>query len=249
MDIIRYEVTDSTNLRAKEMGNEGVSRDTLFIADKQTKGVGRRGRKWESPEGENIYMSLLLRPEIAPVKAPMLTLVMAVAVAEGIRKVYADAVLRIKWPNDIVLNKKKICGILTEMALDGTAIKYVVTGVGINVNQKTFIPELKDKATSLWLETSKNGDREAIISAVMEEFYKYYDGFLRVGDLSYLQETYNQMLVNCGIEVVIHEPGNEYHAKALGINEHGELVVELKDGKRQNVYAGEVSVRGINGYV
>ena len=108
---------------------------------------------------------------------------------------------------------------------------------------------MEGKATSLSLEFSKEYDRDAIISSVLEEFYKYYDGFLRAGDLSYLQETYNQMLVNCDEQVVIHEPGNEYEAKALGINERGELVVELADGKRQNIYAGEVSVRGVYGYV
>ena len=272
LKIIRYDETDSTNLRAKEAGeyrNEtDIAQGMLFIADKQTAGVGRRGRSWESPQGENIYMSLLLKPNIEPSKAPMLTLVMAAAVAEGIHKVWRrgfasvdnfanefadDLAVQIKWPNDIIVNKKKVCGILTEMALDGTAIKYVVIGVGINVNQKEFIPNLKDKATSLLLETSvaqdKEFDREVIISAVLEEFYQYYDGFLRAGDLSYLQETYNQMLVNRDTEVMIHEPGNEYIAHAIGINEQGELVVELADGSRESIYAGEVSVRGVYGYV
>jgi len=117
------------------------------------------------------------------------------------------------------------------------------------VNQKTFSKELEDKATSLSLGFSQEFDRKMLISSVLEKFYEYYDGFLRAGDLSYLQETYNQMLVNCDEQVVIHEPGNEYEAKALGINEQGELVVELTDGKRQNIYAGEVSVRGVYGYV
>lgn len=245
---VYYVETDSTNLRAKEAGNKGVSNDTLFVADKQTAGTGRRGRSWESPAGENIYMSLLLKPEIEPSKAPMLTLVMAVAVAEGIRKV-TGIETKIKWPNDLVLNKKKICGILTEMGLDGTQIKYVVIGVGINVNQKQILTELADKATSLSIEVSKEFDREEIILTVVEEFYKYYDGFLQSGDLSYLQETYNQRLVNRGCEVKVHEPGNEYEALAIGINEQGELIVETEDGRRQKIFAGEVSVRGIYGYV
>jgi len=245
---IRYECVESTNLRAKAAGNKGVSEDTLFVADKQTAGVGRRGRSWESPAGENIYMSLLLKPGIEPVKAPMLTLVMAVSVAEGIRQA-TGIDTQIKWPNDLILNKKKICGILTEMSLDGTKIGYVVIGVGINVNQKKFVSELTAKATSLALETSQEFDREAIISATLEKFYANYDRFLHVGDLSYLQERYNQSLVNRGCEVVIHEPGNEYSAMAIGINELGELLVETTDGVRHNVYAGEVSVRGIYGYV
>jgi len=253
LDYFWYKETDSTNLRAKEAGNheENIPRQgMIFVADKQTAGVGRRGRSWESPEGENIYMSLLLKPEIAPSKAPMLTLVMAVAVAEGLKQVCGSTEnLQIKWPNDIILNKKKVCGILTEMALEGTKIKYVVIGVGINVNQKTFSRELEDKATSLSMEFSREFDRKMLISSVLEKFYEYYDGFLCAGDLSYLQETYNQMLVNRGTEVVIHEPGNEYEAVAMGINGQGELVVERKDGSRQNIYAGEVSVRGVYGYV
>ena len=245
--------TESTNLSAKKAGEyedeKSIARGMLFVADKQTAGVGRRGRSWESPEGKNIYMSLLFKPETEPAKAPMLTLVMAAAVAEGLKRVCGNDEVQIKWPNDIILNKKKVCGILTEMALNGTAIKYVVIGVGINVNQKTFSKELADKATSLSLEYSKEFDRKMIISSVLEEFYKYYDGFLRAGDLSYLQETYNQMLVNRDEMVVIHEPGNEYEAKAIGINEQGELLVELTDGRKQNIFAGEVSVRGVYGYV
>lgn len=250
LDWFWYEETDSTNIRAKEAGEQekDISRGMLFVADKQTAGVGRRGRSWESPEGENIYMSLLIKPEIEPSKASMLTLVMAAAVAEGMKKV-CGANAQIKWPNDIILNKKKVCGILTEMSMAGTEIKYVVIGVGINVNQKVFNTDLEEKATSLSLEFSKIFDRKTIISAVLEEFYKYYDGFLHVGDLSYLQETYNQMLVNRDEDVVIHEPGNEYSAHAMGINERGELIVELEDRTRRNIYAGEVSVRGIYGYV
>lgn len=253
LDWFWYKETKSTNLSAKEAGEredeKNISRGMLFVADKQTDGVGRRGRSWESPEGENIYMSLLLKPEMEPAKAPMLTLVMAAAVAEGIKKVCKEASPQIKWPNDIILNNKKVCGILTEMALSGTAIKYVVIGVGINVNQKSFSEELQDKATSLSIEFLEEFDRKTLISSVLEEFYKYYDGFLRVGDLSYLQGTYNRSLVNCGCEVVIHEPGNEYRALARGINELGELVVEMPDGEVRNIYAGEVSVRGVYGYV
>ena len=251
LDYFWYKETDSTNLRAKEAGAKEaeIPYGMLFVADKQTAGVGRRGRSWESPKGDNIYMSLLLKPEIEPEKAPMLTLVMAVAVAEGIKKICKGSEPKIKWPNDIVLNKKKVCGILTEMALDGSKIKYVVIGVGVNVNQTEFTLELEDKATSLTIEMKEEVDRKILISSILEEFYKYYDGFLRVGDLSYLQGTYNQMLVNCGCEVVIHEPGNEYEAVAVGINDQGELIVEKKDGKQQNIYAGEVSVRGIYGYV
>ncbi len=248
MDIIRLKETDSTNMRAKDAGNKGVSTDTLFVADRQTAGVGRRGRSWESPEGDNIYMSLLLKPELETKAAPMLTLVMAVSVAEAINNV-CGADVQIKWPNDLVMNGKKLCGILTEMALDGSNIKYVVIGVGINVNQKYFSAEIRKKATSLSVELSKDFERDVIMDAVLERFFHHYKMFLGMSNLSFLLETYNRMLVNRDKEVVIHEPGNEYEARAIGINQQGELIVETLDGNRQEIYAGEVSVRGIYGYV
>ena len=178
LDYFWYKETDSTNLRAKEAGaqEKDITKGMLFVADKQTAGTGRRGRSWESPEGENIYMSLLLKPAIEPSKAPMLTLVMAVAVAEGIKKICGDISPQIKWPNDIILNKKKVCGILTEMAIDGSGVKYVVIGVGINVNQKVFVPELEGKATSLSLEIMKEFDRKMMISSIFS--YCFFVKFL-----------------------------------------------------------------------
>lgn len=248
LEILRYEETDSTNLRAKEAGNRGVSADTLFIADKQTSGVGRRGRSWESPAGENIYMSLLLKPEIEPSKAPMLTLVMAVSVAEGIKKATGIETL-IKWPNDLVLNKKKICGILTEMNLSDEQVEDVIIGVGLNVNTLKFSKELEDKATSLAAWLGRKIECGELLGCILEEFDEQYQHFLEVQDLSFLQEDYNKMLINRNREVLVLEPGNEYQAEALGINELGELLVKKSDGSIEAVFAGEVSVRGIYGYV
>ena len=155
----------------------------------------------------------------------------------------------IKWPNDIVMNKKKVCGILTEMSTEIDYINYVVIGVGINVNQKAFDEELKEKATSLMIETGAPVKRSALIAAVMKHFEKNYALFMENGDLSGLQESYNEMLVNRGKEVRILEPGNEYNAHAYGINETGELIVRTQKGEEKHIFAGEVSVRGIYGYV
>ena len=152
-------------------------------------------------------MTILLRPDLIPTKAPMLTLVMAQSVAEGIREV-TGMETGIKWPNDIVMNKKKVCGILTEMSTEIDYINYVVIGVGINVNQKVFDEELKEKATSLMIETGAPVKRSALIAAVMKNFEKNYALFMENGDLSGLQESYNEMLVNRGKEVRILEPGN-----------------------------------------
>lgn len=246
-NLLYYPETDSTNVRAKALGNEG-QHGTLLVANRQTAGRGRRGRTWESPEEKNIYMTLFLKPEIAIDKAPMLTIVMAHSVSKVLREVYKlDA--QIKWPNDLVLNKKKICGILTEMSVSGGAIDYVVIGTGINVGNKTFPEELQQSATSLWLETGEKFPRAKMIAEIMNEFEKEYEVFCEADSLAWMQESYNQMLVNCGREVVILDANGEYQAKAIGINEKGELQVEKEDGTIEAIFAGEVSVRGIYGYV
>lgn len=247
-DVLYFPETDSTNLRAKRLGEEGAAHGTLVVADRQTEGRGRRGRAWESPAGSSIYMSILLRPEIIPGRAPMLTLVMAQSVAEAIREMTGvDA--QIKWPNDIVLNGKKICGMLTEMSTEIDWISYVVIGVGINVNTENFPEELKGRATSLWLEEGKQYKRAALIAQIMKRFESCYEQFIKTGDLSGIQEDYNRLLVNRDREVRILEPGNEYNGHALGIDETGELLVRRVDGSVAKIYAGEVSVRGIYGYV
>ena len=246
--IVYFDETDSTNNQAKVFGEKGDVHGTLFVADKQTAGKGRRGRGWDSPPGESIYMTLLLRPEISPERAPMLTLVMGLIVAEAIREA-AGIETKIKWPNDIVVDKKKVCGILTEMTTEMMYVNYVVIGVGINVNQQGFPDEIAKMATSLYKKTGKVYRRSELIAAVLERFEKNYDTFLRTGDLSGIQEAYDAALVNCGQEVKVLEPGHEYEAVAEGINENGELMVRLPDGRKKQVFAGEVSVRGIYGYV
>lgn len=246
--VIYYEETDSTNIQAKLAGENGGAHGTLVIADRQVAGKGRRGRSWESPKGVCVYMTLLLRPSIQPVKAPMLTLVMALAVAEAVREM-TGLEAGIKWPNDIVLNQKKICGILTEMSTEIDYINYVVTGVGINTGQEAFSEELKDRATSLFIEGGRHVSRPELVAAVMERYEKNYECFMETEDLSGLQEKYNGMLVNCGREVRVLEPKGEYSAYASGINETGELVVTTSEGEEKHIFAGEVSVRGIYGYV
>lgn len=245
--VVFFKETDSTNMQAKSGGEKGDPHGTLFVAESQNAGRGRRGRSWESPAGESIYMSLLLRPELPPVKAPMLTLVMALAVARAIRE-QTGAEALIKWPNDIVVGGKKLCGILTEMSTEMTYINYVVIGVGINVNQNQFSEELKERATSLKLEEGRTFRRSAIIASVLEWFETYYEQFRRDGNLAGLQNAYNELLVNRGRQVQILEPENHYEAYASGINDAGELVVTLEDGSVRNIFAGEVSVRGIYGY-
>lgn len=246
--MVYCEEIDSTNEEVRRLSKAGAKQGLVVTAKKQTAGKGRRGRSWESPAGGNLYFSILLRPDIEPEKAPMLTLVMAYSVAKVIRETEALKV-QIKWPNDLVISNKKICGILTEMHLSVTEIEDVVVGVGVNVNTTEFSQELKEKATSLYLEKGEKLDQELLLDRILEEFEKAYSRFLEVQDLSFLQEDYNRILVNKNREVLVLEPGKEYEAEALGMNERGELLVRKADGSVETVFAGEVSVRGIYGYI
>lgn len=243
-----YREIDSTNLQAVRDAESGCGQGTLVAADMQTAGRGRRGRDWSSPAGVNAYFTLLLRPEYGSDCAPMVTLVMALAVAEGIRAV-CGAAAGIKWPNDIVVDGRKVCGILTEMSVERGVIRHVVVGAGINVNRQSFLPEIAETALSLEQACGKRISRAALVADVMKAFEDYYDDFEREQSFAGLQERYNGLLVNRGREVRVLDPKGEYRGVSRGVNEKGALLVELSDGGVNEVYAGEVSVRGIYGYV
>lgn len=243
-----YQQVDSTNTQAKRLAEEGAPSGTLVFAETQTCGKGRRGRGWESPPSSAIYMSLLVRPKLPPERASMVTLVMGLSVVQALKRVLnLDAY--IKWPNDVVLNKKKIVGILTEMSAQIDYIDYLVIGTGINVNIKTFPPELLDKATSLQIELGHPVSRAQLAAETMECFEKNYEIFERDQNLSELMEEYNHVLANYQQQVRVLEPQGEYSGIARGINEMGELLVEKEDGTTALVYSGEVSVRGLYTYV
>ncbi len=245
--IIYLPVTDSTNTQAKKMGEEGAEHGTLVVTQCQTAGRGRRGRSWESPEG-NVYFTFLLRPEVEISRASMITLVAALAVAKAVDDVTGlDS--KIKWPNDVVANEKKLCGILTESSSDLEYINYAVVGIGINVNQTAFPEEIAETASSLLLETGHTVDRGQLLGVFLNRFEQYYETFIQTEDMSGLRDVYNEKLVNCGREVKIIEKDRERVLKALGIDNDGGLVVENSEGERESIISGEVSVRGIYGYV
>lgn len=243
-----YEAIGSTNDEIKKIARQGAPEGTLALAEFQDRGRGRRGRRWVTPAGSAVAMSLLLRPSIAPMNASMVTLVMGLAVAAACRELYQiDA--RIKWPNDVVAEGKKICGILTEMSIGADQIDYVVIGTGINTFVQEFPKELEQTAVSLHQMIGRRPDRAELIAVVMEKFEAYYGKFLEKEDLSLLQEEYNRYLAGRGGVVRVLEPGNEYQGISEGINERGELQVRRADGRIESVYAGEVSVRGVYGYI
>lgn len=239
-----YEETDTTNNRARELALEGAPEGTLVVAEKQTAGRGRRGKVWESPLGTGIWMSLVLRPQIMPAEASVLTLLCGLATAEAIEAETGLSV-GIKWPNDILINGKKAVGILTEMDCEMSEVHFVIPGIGINVNTTSFPPEIADIATSLYLECGKTVSRRRLVHKVLERMEEHYETFLRTGSFTAMLEDYRKHCITLGKEV--HVLGREpFFAEALDITPEGELLVRRADnGKEEVVFSGEVSIRGV----
>lgn len=247
-EVLYFDTIDSTNTKAQELAEKGYPSGTLVVADKQESGKGRRGRSWVSPSGTGIFMTLMIKPDINPNNASMLTLVAALAVAKAITSVTGEEAL-IKWPNDIVVNSKKVCGILTEMNAQFDYINHIVVGIGINVHNKSFPEEISQMASSLMIEAGgKRFHRAQIIADTMSYFEQYYDTFLKTQDLSALVREYDELLVNRNKSVRVLDPKEPFDGKAMGITPKGELIVDTWES-RKLVSSGEVSVRGIYGYV
>lgn len=247
-EVLYFDTIDSTNTKAQELAEKGYQSGTLVVADKQESGKGRRGRSWVSPSGTGIFMTLMIKPDINPNNASMLTLVAALAVAKAITSVTGEEAL-IKWPNDIVINGKKVCGILTEMNAQFDYINHIVVGIGINVHNESFPEEISQMASSLMIEAGgKRFHRAQIIAETMSYFEQYYDTFLKTQDLSALVREYDKLLVNRNKSVRVLDPKEPFDGKAMGITPKGELIVDTWES-RKLVSSGEVSVRGIYGYV
>ena len=247
-EVLYFDTIDSTNTKAQELAEKGYPSGTLVVADKQESGKGRRGRSWVSPSGTGIFMTLMIKPDINPNNASMLTLVAALAVAKAITSVTGEEAM-IKWPNDIVVNGKKVCGILTEMNAQFDYINHIVVGIGINVHNESFPDEISQMASSLMIEAGgKRFHRAQIIAETMSYFEQYYDTFLKTQDLSALVREYDELLVNRNKSVRVLDPKEPFDGKAMGITPKGELIVDTWES-RKLVSSGEVSVRGIYGYV
>lgn len=239
-NIFTYDETDTTNNRAK--ASFAAPDGSVFTAEVQTNGKGSRGRSWNSERGLGLYHSILLKPSIPPDKAGQITLAAGLAVCKAI-----GLNSMIKWPNDVVINGKKICGILTEMSADAGKINYVVCGIGINVSNAVFDGELADKATSLLIESGRKYDKNVLLANVLNEFEHCYTNFLDGGLCGILDE-YRQNCITIGREVKVIYKKESVPGKAIDISGNGSLIVETKDGIIE-VTSGDVSVRGIYGYV
>lgn len=242
-DIVYFAQTDSTNKQARLLAREGTKHGTLVIADTQSAGRGRRGRGWISPAGEGVFMSLIVRPEMPPSEVAKMSLTLALAVARAIeRETGLDA--RIKWPNDIVIGGRKVCGLLLEMDATAEKVNSIVAGVGINVHQSVFDEEIAHTASSLDLLCGRRVSRSAIVRAFLEEFERA----AALADEEMMQ-AYRGRSATIGQRVQVIGLSGTYTGTAQGITESGTLLVEADDGEVREVLAADVSVRGIMGYV
>lgn len=245
--VVYHEVVDSTNLEAKRLALDTEENPILIVADEQQLGRGRLGRSWHSAKGDGLWMSLLIRPEIEPEASFRLTLIGAVAVVKAIEKVTSLSA-GIKWPNDVIVNDKKICGILSEMSAEWQKVNYVVLGIGINVNQGQFPDEIVEKASSLAIESQGHVNKLDLLYAFAEAYMYFEQALYNQERLSELLAIYREKSVTIGKTVKVIGK-SERIGKALEIDDKGALLVAFEDGETTYVNYGEVSVRGIDYYV
>ena len=243
-----YDTIDSTNNRAKELAKKGARHGTVIIAGNQTEGRGRMGRSFSSPEGMGVYLSVILRPGCTPDKLMHLTCAAGVAAMKAVQAVY-QVCPDIKWANDLVLGGKKLGGILTELIFKGNVVDYAIVGIGINCcqRQEDFPEELQDIATSLLIQTGKKIS-PAILAAALTEQLFHMDWTLFSGK-EQLMETYRRHCITLGKEIVILQNDTKYTATAFDIDTDGGLIARFADGSEKVINSGEVSVRGLCGYL
>jgi BirA family biotin operon repressor/biotin-[acetyl-CoA-carboxylase] ligase len=232
----------STNSAAFKMASEGAEEGTVVIAESQSGGKGRLGRRWASPPGVNLYCSIILRPPVQPVNAPQLTFLSAVAVAKVIERL-TPIMPRIKWPNDILVSGKKVAGLLNEMSAETDKINFVVLGIGVNLNMtaEQFPDDLRNPATSLLLEWGKVVNRVDFARCMLEELDSLYQEFLRSGFSQVRHEWLERSRLE-GEPVTVADGGRELRGRVRGIDEYGALLIEDNDGDIQQVLSGDVSI-------
>lgn len=247
-NIIHFDSLDSTNNYAKKIAYE-AKEGTIIISEEQLSGRGRLGRNWKSPKGAGIWMTIILKPLIPPTEASRITQVAAAAVCNGIRRVTGLDAL-IKWPNDLVVKGKKVCGILTEMAGELNEVSYIIVGIGINVNTDFFPEELEEKATSLYIEKGEKIDRGQLVSIIIDEFAALYYAY--VADKDFVQALQvcrkHSAILGRYIYLVMGEDSKE-KVLALDITDEGLLKVKKETGEVVEIASGEVSIRGEGQYI
>ncbi len=233
---------DSTNEAARRLADAGSKEGAVVITDNQLRGKGRRGRRWFSRPGEGICFSLILRPPLPPAQIPGITLLAGVAVCRAIED---RTGLRpgLKWPNDLILAGKKLGGILAETGSDRKGRGYLILGIGINVREVHFPPELQGDATSLRLAGVANPDRPLLIAGILGRLEELYRDFAVSQDLSPILELYRKRSVTLGRRVQATGPGREFSGLACGLTEEGGLRIRMDNGEETELTSGEISLR------
>lgn len=240
--IHRYEVVSSTNTLAKRLAAKGEEEGTVVIAETQRKGKGRLGRVWESPKG-GLWFSLILRPKTHPSKLPLITFVSSVAVAKALQEMFGLKV-QVKWPNDVLIGNKKVCGILTEANTKGDVVNFVVVGIGINANidLHSFSPDLRGSATSLKTELQKTVDEGQLLQLVFEKL-EYYYGLFQKGKYDALLAEWKKLAAFLGKPVEVVSLDEKFVGKAVDVDENGALIIRLGDGSLRKIFSGDITIK------
>ncbi|SKB00573.1 BirA family transcriptional regulator, biotin operon repressor / biotin-[acetyl-CoA-carboxylase] ligase [Caloramator quimbayensis] len=242
-NIIYLDKATSTNDIAKEMAEKGVPDGLIVIAEEQTKGRGRMGRKWITGKGEALAVSILLRPDIEPNLCPSITSLIALSSVKAIRKVTGFDIM-IKWPNDLVLNNRKLGGILTEMTMEGMKVKYIIIGLGLNINQEDFDEDIKNIAVSLKSFSGENFNRRIILSEILNFFERDYEYFKRFG-LSYFVEDIKKYSIIFGKEISVIDGYKSVDGTVVDIDKEGGLILKTSDGNLKRIISGDVIMEGL----
>ena len=243
--IFQFETIDSTNDYAKKIALEELD-GTLIISEEQTKGRGRVGRQWYSKSGEGIWMSIILKPDMIPQKAPFITLIAGASIVKALNKLGIKTF--IKWPNDIIINNKKVAGILTELSAEVDKINYIVLGIGINTKTIKFSQEISEIATSLYRE-GYIISRVDIVRAILEEFEKLYLQYINKNSRKEILSICRRYSSIIGKDVYLIKEDEKELVKCLDMNEYGNLIVRTENNIIKEIISGEVSIRGVKGYV
>ncbi|MCR6096487.1 biotin--[acetyl-CoA-carboxylase] ligase [Salipaludibacillus agaradhaerens] len=239
-NVIFYRSINSTQMAAQKQVSDGMTHGTLVVADEQTNGKGRLGRTWHSEKDSGVWMSLIVKPDIAFEQAPQLTLLTAVSVTRAIEKL-SKVNVTIKWPNDLLINGKKVCGILTEMQADTDRLLSVIIGIGLNVNHKQFSDPLTDIATSLFIETGKTYDRSQLIGGILDEFTKLYQLYLDDG-FAIIKPLWEAHASSTGKKISARTATTVIEGIALGIDNEGVLLLEDEAGKVHKIYSADIDL-------
>jgi len=239
---IHFDELDSTNAYIKEIANDYTDEGLVVLTEKQLAGRGRLGKQWFSQNSDGIWMSMMLKPEISIFEVSKITQVVAAAMYLALDELGISC--KIKWPNDIIINDKKICGILVEMNSEENHINYIVVGIGINVNQNKndFNSEITDIASSLKIEGGKRYDRAEVTAKILNHFEMLYREFCK-GNFEKSREICEKNSYIIGKNIYVIKNGEKINATVKGLNENGELNIVYEDGQKENLIYGEVSVR------